>query len=408
MAANDMATLNGLFKIVYNDKIMDAVPDNVKFSKLLGFVPKQKNQGLQYNQAVVLGSEHGVTYGGTEGEAFQYAQPISGQVKQASIKSAEMVLRGQIARAAISRSQNLTQGAFKEATKHVVENMLKSAFQKHEAQCFYGGVGLGAIASVAGVTITLSAAEFAPGIWVGGENMKLEFYDVTSTTKRTSGHASAQIVEVDLEARTLKLDQIPADVVATDVIYEFGAKGKEFIGVHKMLTAVNEPVFGINPAQYSLWRGNKFNVNGALSFKKISQSIALPVAKGVSGKLTAFVNPKAWSDLLTEQSAQRIFVEGGVAEYKNGAKSIMFYSQNGDIEIIATSFVKEGYAYILDLDTFERVGSSDITFEDPVQPGKYIENLTDSNAVQMIAYCDCALFCKAIGRNILLYGIVNS
>jgi hypothetical protein len=111
---------------------------------------------------------------------------------------------------------------------------------------------------------------------------------------------------------------------------------------------------------------------------------------------------------LTEQTAQRIFHEGGVSEYNNGANTISFFSQNGEIEIISSAFVKEGFAYLLDLKTFERVGSSDLTFENPIEPGKYIENLEGSNAVQLLIYADCALFCNKLGRNIIITGIVNT
>lgn len=56
---NTVTTLNGLFKAVYAPVLKDLIPDNVKLSKMVGFVPKNKNVGLSYNQAVVLGSEHG-------------------------------------------------------------------------------------------------------------------------------------------------------------------------------------------------------------------------------------------------------------------------------------------------------------------------------------------------------------
>ncbi|GAG03363.1 unnamed protein product, partial [marine sediment metagenome] len=92
----------------------------------------------------------------------------------------------------------------------------------------------------------------------------------------------------------------------------------------------------------------------------------------------------------------------------NGAEAIKFYSQNGLVEIHSSPFVKEGNAYLLDMECFERVGSSDISFEDPVEPGKYIENLEGSNAVQLLCYSDCALFCNALGRSIVISGIINA
>lgn len=395
-------SLQGLFKLVYADKVQNLVPDHVFLSKKIPFVQKQKQNGNSYNQAVIVKSEHGVTYGGSTGTAFSYNDPVAGATVQAQIQSCEMVLRSVIARGALERS-NTSEGAFANATKHVIENMLSSMFTKYEAQCFYGGVGLGTVASVAGSVITITTAEWAPAIWVGAEGMKLDFYD----SGLSSNHRSTFVTAVDLVNRTITVDTATS-IVATDVIFEKGAKGNEFIGVHKMLSTASGNIFNIATETYSLWRGNSVAVGGALSFKKISDGIAGAVAKGVKGKLTFLCNPKGWSNLLTEQTAQRIFHEGGMAEYSNGSESILFHSVNGEIEIVASPFVKEGYAYALDLASFLRIGSKDISFDNPVEPGKYIKPLDSSNAYQIIGYTDSALFCSSLGKSIIFTGVTNS
>ena len=410
MAGNDFNdTLNGLFKKIYSGKgIENLVPDNIKLAKMVEFAPQAKRNGESYQQPVILKSEHGITYGGTDGSVFTYNAAISGATKQATILPAEMVLRSSVSIGALNRSKNVSEGAFANATKHVIENMLQSMYIKYEAQCFYGGVGLATVGSVdaSGVTIAIDTAEWAPGIWVGGEGMKINIYDATSTTLRTN---TAAISAVDLVNRKLTLDLIPTGTVATDIVYEIGAKGNEFIGVHKMISTTSGNVFGLNTATYSLWRGNTHSASSAaLTFAKVSAGIAKAVAKGVTGKLTMFVNPRTWSNLLTEQTAQRIFHEGGMSEYKNGAEAIMFYSQNGAIEIHSSPFVKEGYAYALDMRCFLRIGSKDVTFEHPLQKGQFIEPLENSNGYQIFCYTDSALFCSALGRNIIFTAIVNS
>lgn len=404
MANNFNDTLSGLFKKVYGD-LENLIPDNTKLTKMVPFVNQKKRNGAAYQQAVILKSEHGVTYGGTDADAFTYNDPVDGATKQASILPSEMILRSKVALGALSRSANVSEGAFQNATQHVIQNMLQSMFTKYEAQCFYGGTGLAVVGSVATNTITISTAEFAPAIWVGGEGMKLQAYDATLATLRAG---TMQITAVDLVNKTITVDAAATGLVATDVIFEFGAKGKEFIGVHKMISTTSGSIFGIDTSTYSLWRGNTSAVGGALSFAKISNGIAEAVAKGVTGKLTMFVNPGAWSNLLTEQTAQRIFKEGGMVDYSNGAENIMFYSQNGAVEIVSSAFVKEGYAYALDLSCFMRIGSKDVTFEHPLDKGKFIEPLENSHAYQVISYTDSALFCSALGRQILFTGISNS
>lgn len=393
-------SLNGLFKKVYGN-MENLVPDHVFLAKEIPFVEK-KRVGADYNQAIIVKSEHGATYGGSTGEGFTFNDPIPGAVKQATIVPSEFVLRAQIARGALSRSEN-TDGAFKNATKHVVDNMLQSMFTKYEAQCFYGGVGLGTVASVNTSTgvITVTTAEWAPALWVGAEGMKLDIYNAALDTAHESG---VEITAVDLLARTITVSDA-SSVIATDVLFEKGAKGNEFIGIHKMLNTTTGNIFGQPVQTYSLWRGNRFNVGGALSFAKISEGIAGAVAKGVKGKLTILVNPNSWADLLSEQVAQRTFHEGGTSLYSNGAEKIEFYAINGKIEIMANPFVKEGYAYGLDLGTFMRIGSKDITFDNPVEPGKFIMPLEGSNVYQILAYTDSALFCSSLGKNILFYGL---
>jgi hypothetical protein len=42
----------------------------------------------------------------------------------------------------------------------------------------YGQVGYAVIGSTAGTLITISTAEWAPGIWAGAENMPIEIRDL--------------------------------------------------------------------------------------------------------------------------------------------------------------------------------------------------------------------------------------
>lgn len=51
--ANDLSTLNGLFKKVYSDEIENLIPDGVKLVNKIEFASK-KLLGDSYNQPVVL------------------------------------------------------------------------------------------------------------------------------------------------------------------------------------------------------------------------------------------------------------------------------------------------------------------------------------------------------------------
>lgn len=277
--------------------------------------------------------------------------------------------------------------------------------KKIEVELLYGQVGYGVVSSISTNTITISTAEWAPGIWSGAENMPIEIRDTTGATSR----GNANIVSVDLDARTITVDSAPAGVVATDVIWHKGAYGNEFAGIHKILTNTGT-LFNISASTYSLWKGNTYGAGSAsLSLAKIERAIALAVAKGLDSDVSVMVNPKTWADLLVEQAALRKY-DGSYssAQMENGAKSIKFYGQNGMVSIEPSIYVKEGFAYVLCLDEFSRVGSTDVTFKRPAMEGDFFRELESNAGYELRAYTDQALFCAAPGRSVLINAIVNS
>jgi hypothetical protein len=93
---------------------------------------------------------------------------------------------------------------------------------------------------------------------------------------------------------------------------------------------------------------------------------------------------------------------------ENGAKGIKFHSQNGEIEIVPSIYVKEGYSYCISETDFMRVGSTDMTFRRPSQGDEFFRDLENAAAYELRLYTDQALFCQAPGRSVLITNIVNS
>ena len=92
--------------------------------------------------------------------------------------------------------------------------------------------------------------------------MKVDIYDSTGATLR----GTAQVTNVNMDTREISVDAVPAGTVATDVIYYKGAKGKEAVGIHRILTNTGT-LFGIDAAQYNLWKGNSVSASSnPLSF----------------------------------------------------------------------------------------------------------------------------------------------
>jgi hypothetical protein len=405
---NVSGNLNGFFKERYADKLQELIPDGVKLYNAIKFIEKSKQGGNLYHQPVILGMEHGVTMASSDDDAFALNPAVAGAIKDAQVRGNPMVMRSLLGYAAASRAVQ-SEAAFMDATKYLVANMLRSITKKLEIQLLYGQVGYGVVASggVSGATITIDTAEWAPGIWAGAEGMPIEIRDTTLATSR--GEFVVASVSMDNKTITLTTSAATAGVVATDVIFHKGFYGNEFPGIHKILTASSGSLFNISVSTYNLWKGNTYSASSAaLSFTKLGKAAARAVEKGLDGKLSAFVNPRTWSDLLNDQAALRMYDSSySSASVENGSKSIKFYSQNGEIEIIPSIYVKEGYSYLLALDEWMRVGSSDVTFKRPGYGTDFFRDVENSAAYELRLFTDQAIFCMAPGKNVLISAIVN-
>lgn len=402
--SNTFATLNGNFKEVYADNLENLIPEGLVLLKKISFVPRAKENGNFYNQPVILAQEHGMTFAGPQAGAFSLKDPVPGQIKNAQVQPSQMVLRGVMdyesaARAAKGRN------AFIDATQHLIENMFRSSNKKLEVELMYGSMGLGVVSSVASLVITISTAEWAPGIWSGAENMVIDIYDATDTTNR----GSATITAVDMDARTITVDAVPVGTVATDKIYFTGAKGNEMAGLHKILSNTGT-LFNISASSYSLWKSSSQSASsGPLSFAIIQKAVSKAVEKGLDEKVCVLVNPRAWSNLLSDQAANRRFDSSyKVGKAETGNEAIEFYSQNGSIEIISSNYVKEGYAYLMAPKHFMRIGAAELTFKVPGRDEEFFLQLQSQAGYELRCYTDQALFCKAPAKQVLISSIVNS
>jgi hypothetical protein len=409
---NTVSTLDGHFKEVYAAKIKDLVPEGMKMLKLAEFSAAEKLLGNLYHQPIVLGLEHGFTYGGSAGEAFLLNSAVSSPNRDAQVKGHELVLVSAISVGAASRSIS-SKGAFEQETKRLVQNMLKSTQIRMEIQLMYGQVGIGKVESVAGNVISIHAHEWAAGIWSGSKNAAIEIRSQAGVLR-----GFANIVKPNLTNKSIEVDVIPAGVsnnadpenAAADVIHFKGSYNKEFAGLHKMIENTGT-IFNVDASEFDLFKGNSLSMGtnaaagrAVLTFAKVEESIATSMEKGLTEEdVVCLVNPKVWSALLSEQAAKRQYDSSyGSDKMENGAKSLVFYSQNGKIEIHASLFCKEGYAYVFPPAELERIGSSDITFERPGFPGKFFKEMESANGYELRCYSDQALFSAAIGKFTLI------
>ena len=423
---NTISTLNGLFKEVYGSKVQDLIPNGVELMKDIPFVKNADKLGNSYNQPVIVGQEQGFSYGGTDGSAFTLNDAIAGQVKNASITSYEFVLRTSLSVGAVSRSMN-SAAAFERATKLVVANMVQSFAKRLEVIMFYGQLDIGVVASVAAGSsaaqkvLTLTAASYAPGIWSGSVNMKLSIWDASSSFANLD--ALGFTVDVaDLDAKTVTVTEgssgTAANIAAADVITHFGAGyyqnasgSNEFAGLQKIMANTGS-LFGINAAQYDLWKSTVYAAGGALSFSKIQAAISRAMAKGLEEDVLCYINPSVWSNLITDEAAQRR-LDGSydTSKTEKGSEKIVFFGQNGKITIKPNIYVKESLALIIPDPTstcLMRVGSTEVTFEQPGFNGEFFRLLDTKNGYELRAYADMALFCWCPNKLVLITGVTVS
>lgn len=328
--------------------------------------------------------------------------PVASVIKDATIRGSEMVLRSALPYAAASRSAGGDKVAFINSTKFLVQNMLESFSKRLEIQLLYGGAGLGKVSSISGNVITVQTAEWADGIWAGAEQAPLE---IRSSAGALRG--SCSVSKVDLDLRTVEVDAAPAGIVSGDILWYKGAYGNEFDGLYNIITS-SSTLFGISTTEYNLFKGNTSAVTGTLDFAKIEDAISKAVGKGLTNKVLVLCNQKSWTDLLTEQAAKRRHdYSYDSKEVKDGAMSIRFFGQNGEIEIRPSIYVKESHCFILDAAHLMRIGSSDITFKRPGNGEEFFRELENSAGFELRAYCDQSLFCSRPGVQTLISGIQN-
>lgn len=408
---NSVGTLNGFFKERYANELKNLIPDNVKLMKMVDFVSKDRQGGNLYHAPVILNMEHGVTYGSSDEDFFNLNSPVAGGTKDAQVKGSPVMLRSVLGYTAASRAA-INGAAFMDATKFLVANMLRSMSKRLEISMLYGADGLATVASVSGADITITTAEWAPGIWAGAERMPIEIRDSSSIAFPASGSSRGEGVvrSVNMDTRVITLEAAIPGVVAGDVIWAKGAYGNEFIGVRRILRQSSGTLFNIDTATYSLFRGNVYGAGSTdLSLTKLNLALARAVEKGLDEKVVCLINPRTWAHLLSDQASLRMYDSSySRQQLENGSQALKFFSQNGEIQIEPSIYVKEGDAFLLAINDWERVGSSDLSFRLPGQGEDFFLHRPDSTGLELRLWSDQAIFCRAPGRSVYINAIVNS
>ena len=384
----------------------------MKVQKLIDSVPTEQESGNSYNQPVSIAYEQGFTYSSAAGGSFTLNSPVAMTMLNAAVTPSQIVLRSQIDYESAARSAR-GRNAFMDGTKLLFEGMQKSMRKRYEIDLLYGQMGLGVVSSVATNTITITTATWAPFIWAGMEGAQLEAFTAVSGGSQRTG--TMTITSVDLDNRTVTVDAAATSLAANDHLFWYGAHttstDRSMAGIAKILSNTGS-LFGISAATYSLWKASTYAAgSAALSQTKINAAVAAAVAKGCEGEMALLVNPKAWGNLLGDQSAlvRHIDPKKNKVVYENGSTDINFHSQNGVIKIISHPGVKEGDAFGLALDTWTRGGAvPEPTFTTPGYGSEIFLQQASSAGFELRMYLNAFIISSAPGKNLYISGIVNS
>ena len=420
-SADTFTVLAGNFKEVYGD-LHNLIPDTAKLMKMIPFKPKAKI-GNEYVEAVKLTHEHGVTYSQSDNNAgalVTLTTPVPLTLLDAKVTSSAMLLRAQIGYDAFARAEGGDKVAFKDASELVVEDLLESITKRLEISILYGSspTGVGAVTVLGGVvasgvnfTITLTAAQWATGIWVGSENAHIDVYHGSTKMDPT---ADMVITAIDVDARTITGTMSASDSAAlnsysagnTDLYIVFsGSYGNEMIGLDAAVLSASS-LWNIANT-YALWKANTYDVLAAnLTMGKLQSAIQKAVQKGLDGDVNVVVNPATWATLNTDLAALRRFVEDST-EGELGVESIKYLYSGGKMDIVSYNLCKEGECFILPKKGVNRIGAADIGFKLPGGDNGFL-HVPDRMGYEFRLFSSQAFFTPFVAKLVKIYDIVNS
>lgn len=412
-----VSKLNGVFKYIFGPQgPINLIPD---YTKMLKGIPlyKAKALGRKYIFPVIVADEQGATFN-SDGSAFALNAPVSMQTEEAQVDGTEIVYRGSISYKAVSAAVTDAQ-AFANTLSLKVERLADSHARAAELQMLYGGSSIAEISGLTGTTGATATAQISDGswgdgIWTGASGMKLDIYRADDSTK-INAVGAISVTSVDYTNKKISLSGSQTDINSLTgatgsylnfKVYKYGAKGKEMVGINSILTATGT-LFGIDTATYDLWKPNTYSTTGALTFAKIQAAVVQAVGRGLMEDVVCYLSPKQWSVLAADQASLRQYdysYNPNSAQQGFKPDALRFFAANGSISIESHPMVKNGDGFILPLNRFKRVGSTDITFQRPGRKDDFFRELNDDAGFELRTYSDFAIICEAPSRCIKLTG----
>ncbi len=411
--ADVVENLNVLAKEVFGDKgVPDLIPNMTKLQQAIPF-SKGEQMGLKFVQTVRLAYPNGFTHqkgDGTAG-AFTFTNAKPGAQGRAEVYGYQTLLRDQMSYEDAAKLTGSKQ-SFAKGTEFFFKGLQMSMRKRIEVELFHGGQGIGVVSGTtttgSNKVVTISAAQWCPGVWAGNEGMEIDVY---SGTTLINTNAPLVLITSDPVARTVSVTGADvALILAGQTFYYRSAYGVEMTGIHGIL-ANTGTLFNIDAGSYSLWKSTSYTPTaGALTFAKVKKAIAIAVSKGLDEDCELYMHPSTWDDVNSDLAALRRTNDKDVRKVDIGSEEIYYHSQNGVTKLIPSIYAKEGFAYGLcnPKEYWSRIGAADVTMNTPGFEGDLFLHLPSAAGVEARAYTHQAVLSLAPAKQFLISGIVNT
>lgn len=414
MAATDSySTASALLKEQYVEDIAYVIPESDRISRDFP-IKTMRGFGDKIVQPVEVQAAQGMTFGGSDSDAYAINTPIAASYVEASIKPSSFAQNGQIAQDLLDRLQSGGRASFISGVGQKIKSLTDQASYGKEMSLMHGGNSIGTFSARvtdSGTTqiYSITAATFMPAALLRLVGGHIDVY--YSTTKvNATGTITLSAVDIPNKRVTLvgtesELDDINTNIASSPAIWFEGAYGNSMSGLFYIAGSTSSTIHGLSQSTYSNWQSNTVAMGSTmLSYDAIYEAVATLMNRGCMTDLSLYCAPKTAKDLKS-QIAQKQDVSNGTIRFDAKANTLGF--DNQDVVIKPHLYCKPGEAALVSPKSIERVGF-DTEFVDLGGGTKsYVMPMQNYNGAFFRVHWNQALFVRNPAHTLKFTGIVN-
>lgn len=408
MATNPAATLataSGIARRVQGDVQQLDPKKNIKLTKRVKY--DTKNQvGAEYVEPVWLTGEHGATFAGNSGGEVDLNGAEVAESKNALLNPSSLYFQSRAVIDLLSRAVSMGERAAESYVSALMRNTKRGIEKRVEIKNTYGTLPIGTLSSATDLStssvFTLTAATWAPHIWLGMRNCPIDAYNGAT---QLNTNADLVITKVDPKNHQLTVSGNATDIDAVMAVgtngsgttlylkSQYGNTGTGLKGIAKL--ASGDTYLGISCTTYNdVWSATQvtWDVSSTADFtwQDLQNGVEEAAGRGLENDLVVQVPFNVWTRLNSSLDALRAFdssykvssVDMGHAE-----DAITYNSLGIKLKIEPSGFIMGGDIICYpDSPDFRRIGSSDVTFNVPGQGDDMFMRVIGTNTCEWMAF----------------------